>query len=297
MPAQVPAGYTRGSILLLNPAPTPQSLAEQLQRFWGEAGGYGARVLILTVGQGSGQSTEIAGTYAALLREWETRTVKVELLPTRRAAQQLGIDEIERATGILLLGDDPLQMAAVLGGTAAAQGLRRANARTKALAGVAASATFLCQHMLLVKQTPALAGSVYFAPGLGAINRVAVMAPREASRLTEEQITEDLLRGVSFNPFLVGLGLTAGMGAVIYPNSTIEVFGPGSALLVDAANVDDESLFNADPFSLAPISLANAPGINIHRLAAGDTFHLDPRTVERSARTDIPRSGAPLPEP
>ena len=156
--------------------------------------------------------------------------------------------------------------------------------------------------MLIVKQTPASAGSVYFAPGLGAINRVAVMTPREASRLTEEQITEDLLRGVSFNPFLVGLGLTAGMGAVIYPNSTIEVFGPGSALLVDAADVSDESLFNpalASDYtaSIAPISLANAPGINIHRLAAGDTFHLDPRTVERSARTDIPRSGAPLPEP
>jgi cyanophycinase-like exopeptidase len=114
----------------------------------------------------------LAGQFA----QWECDKLDDIITPDRVSARQEEYSHlVEQATGIVLVGDDPLQWAAILGGTPLAQMIRRANARSKLVAGVGAVGAFLCQHIISAGAQPAtLRGAVSFGPGLGLVNRIVV---------------------------------------------------------------------------------------------------------------------------
>ncbi len=146
MPSQVPPGYTRGSIMFIAaeiPGPHVETL---LQRFWDEAGAYGARIALLAVAGTDGQRVEqIFRTFV----DWESDTVTTLRLDRRiEALDRANTAAIDGATGILLVGDDPLAASITLGGTPVAQAIRKANARNKVVGALGGCASILCQHML-----------------------------------------------------------------------------------------------------------------------------------------------------
>lgn len=292
MPAPVPAGYTRGSILFLGSCQSKQSEDQLLQYFWEEAGAYGARIVLLPADE---ESATQARRYADTFHLWESDSVEHLLIDSREAAlRATNRERIESATAILLLGENPVWLAATLGGTPLAQAIRRANARGKVVGGYGRAAALLCEHMIAYetdteeKRKPFLRRHlIHFSPGLGITNRAVIdITPPESSAAMNRLAR--LLHAVAYNPFLIGVGLEIDTGAVIYADNTLEIFGQNSALIVDGAEMSHTDIHEFRRST--PLSLL---GARVHALGANYTFHLQDRTAHPPVASDIPDRGVP----
>ncbi len=295
MPAPVPSGYTRGPILFLASGLEPHGEERLLQYFWEASGAYGSRIALVPTGPSSWeQAQQLAGRF----QEWESDTVDVLQVASRDDALRTeSLDVIAQATAVLLLGDNPLKLATLLGGTPLAQAIRRANARGKVVAGHGAGAALLCEHMIAFDtravrareaQIPFLyRHRIQFSPGLGITNRVVLDSTSDGVGEGWDRLAR-LLEAVAYNPFLVGLALERDTGAVIYPDNTLEIFGCHSALIVDAAGMTHTNMHAYRESS--PLSVL---GIQIHALAPGYTYHLQERTAHPPPPSDIPDQGVP----
>ncbi|MBO9346469.1 MAG: cyanophycinase [Chloroflexi bacterium] len=289
MPAPVPPGYTRGPIIFMGPLTEPFAFERMMQSFWDEAGGYGARILIVPTAAPDHPMVE--GCRRWLLGA-EAESVDVLSVADRRSAfAPEWIARIETVTGILITDGNPLRLIGFLGGTPVAQALRRANARGRVICGVGRSASVLSQHMILPVQaapvqearlTPSL---IRFAPGLGIVNRVAFDCDEEAGTHLRTHLPR-LLTAVAHNPFLIGVALDPNTGAVIYANSELEVFGAGAALIVDGWQVEETTLYAAridQPFHIS--------GVDVHTLSSGYTYNLDLHQAKSPPDSEIPQAG------
>jgi cyanophycinase-like exopeptidase len=91
---------------------------------------------------------------------------------------------------------------------------------------------------------------------------------------------------VTYNPFLHGIALGPNTGFVVYANSTLEVFGAGSALVVDGWQIDYGDFARAEP-----VASARVPGVATHLLGAGYIYNLDTHDVSGPPESEIPRAG------
>lgn len=289
MPAPVPAGYTRGALVVLGTTTSPTAQEQLLQRFWNEAGGYGARLLICGT---SGTETQSATYYEQLLAMEANSVTQVQINERSNATAPHYQSAIEQATGILLLAPSPFHIAALIGGTQLATTLRRANACGKTVAGAGSSAAILCQHMMTTS-SPQPASSlmlprdlIHFAPGLGMVNRL-LLAVQPQPQPAPYQLAS-LLTALAYNPFLVGVDIAPDTGMVIYPDATLEVFGANNVLIVDGHTVSHTDVM--DGSVSGALSLHD---VRLHLLKHGQTFNFDNHTVKPQPATDIPTAGAP----
>ena len=260
-----------------------------LQSFWDEAGSYGARVLI--VGAASADNAQ-----AESMRAWfvDAEVDSVEILPitTRQSAHDPAlVAMVDTATGILIMDGNPLRFAAMLGGTPVAQSIRRANARGRIVGGVGQGGAVLCQHVIVHDRAAGGGGPllhrslVRFAPGLGLVNRLTIDCDEEAGSHFRTHLPR-LLTAVAYNPFLIGVALDPNTGLVLYANSTLEVFGPGSALVVDGWRIEHSSIYEGDIDDALSVT-----GAQIHNLGQGFTFNLDTHLAEQPPESEIPQAG------
>jgi cyanophycinase len=286
MPSQVPAGFTRGSIMFIGAMSDAQSEARLLQKFWNEAGAFGARLLIIPAG---GECKDNACRYQEMFQEWETESVTQLTFSSRQDAMKPEQGAlVENATGILILGDNPLRLASTIGGTPLAQAIRKANARGKVVCGVGAAAAILCQHMIAFDNRPNMPHPflhrrlIQFAPGLGLVNRMLLYNSSDPNEGLAIRLSR-LLTAVAYNPFLVGVSLEVDTGVVIYPDTTLEIFGQNSALLVDGEKISYTDVHEYE--EEGPMSIL---GAQIHVLARDYTFNFDTRQVAPPLPSDIP---------
>jgi cyanophycinase len=80
------------------------------------------------------------------------------------------------------------------------------------------------------------------------------------------------LSAVSYNPFLIGLGLDEDTAAFIGPDNIFTVEGSGAITVIDPSKVKHSSMAEADPG--AALTLVN---IKMHFLAAGGRFDIESR--------------------
>lgn len=293
MPAPVPPGFTRGPILFFGPLRDKRHTDALLQSFWDEAGSYGARILIVPTAAGDSSAVEN-------LRAWFTNAEvdSLEVLPVRQRADAHDVQlaaAIDNATGILLSDGNPLRFTSILGGTPVAQAIRRANARGRVVAGIGQAGAVLCQHMIafdyrqsLLQHIPDVflhRSLIQFAPGLGIINRLALDCDEEVGSHFRTHLSR-LLTAVAYNPFLIGLALDPDTGAAVYADSTLEIFGAGSAMIVDGWQMTHTDLY--EHAEDAPLSVT---GVQMHLLARGYTYNLDTHTANRPPETEIPKEG------
>ena len=281
MPAPVPPGFIRGPLLFLGASVDPVVEVSMRQWLWREAGGYGARLVLIAV---QTSYVEIVATLRQQLESLECdRIGEIVALDRTTARDPVHIAPVEQATGILFVGDDPLLMAAILGGTPLAQAIRRANARSKLVAGLGAASAFLCQHMIRPGSQPAtVRGMVDFGPGLGLVNRLVLDATSSVTPLTMEH-EQRLLAAVAANPFLIGVGLPAGSAAILYPDNTLQSAGPNPVTVVDG-----QSILTADIYAAPGEGITGALCYTLH---AGDGFNLDEHSLRPAGEVDLPPIG------
>jgi cyanophycinase len=260
-----------------------EAVADQSLRQWllREAGGFGARMILLTV---ETAHVETVATLRAQLEGWECEQVVEIVALDRQAARNTDhVAPVEQATEVVMVGDDPLRWATILGGTPLAQAVRRANARSKLVAGIGAVSAFLPQHIISPGTRPqTLRGAVEFGPGLGLLNRLIVDAIGANSNPTGES-QRRLLAAVATNPFLVGVALNAGGAAILYSDNTLHASGPNPLTIVDGQAIEAADLDAAGTDAIV--------GALHYTLRTGDGFNLDDHTFRPAGEIDLPSTG------
>jgi cyanophycinase len=165
---------------------------------------------------------------------------------------------------IVLIGEKPLQVSTIIGGTPIAKQIRKLNADGVHIVGSYGAAALLSEHMIAGGEdsiTPKQDG-VTMAPGLGLTNRFMLDYHFEQpGRLGR------LLTALSYNPFTIGVGIDEGSALFISPSDELQVYGQGSATLIDPSNLQYSSMGTAG--SGEYISLF---GLQMHILAPGSRF-------------------------
>ncbi|MBD3667767.1 MAG: cyanophycinase [Kangiella sp.] len=170
---------------------------------------------------------------------------------------------------VVIIGERPLQISTLIGGTALAKQLRKLNADGTHVAGLYGAAALLSEHMIAggdEANIPRQSG-VTMAPGLGLTNRFMVDYHfKQQGRLGR------LLTALSYNPFTIGVGIDDGTALFISPKDELQVYGGSAATLIDPCNLQYSSMGSAG--SGDPISLF---GLQMHILAEGARFSVGER--------------------
>ncbi|MFD3164191.1 cyanophycinase [Herpetosiphon sp. NSE202] len=269
MPSPVPDGHVRGALLPIGGAMDLQRRRLILLRFFDLAGGTNARIVVIPTASelpdGGREYLEVFGNLGV---------ASVDLLPVRErinANDPKALEIISHATGIFMTGGNQLKLTAVLGGTPVATAIRRANARGVPVAGTSAGASAMSAHMIAygAKGLVPRYGMVQFGPGLGLTNRVVLDQHFGARHRLGR-----LIAAVSFNPFLIGLGLDENTAAEIDDDHLMQVIGEGSVTVVDGAGITYSNIHQLKVGQKEAIV-----GVKLHVLTRGWSYDLIKREV------------------
>lgn len=268
-PSPVPEGAERGHLIPIGGAEDHLDERQILRRFVRVAGGRDARIAILPT---ASRMQDTGSRYLEVFDELGVAdAVSLPLRTRSDGEQERYVRELERATGIFLTGGDQVRLSTILGGTAVFRAIRQLHARGTHVAGTSAGAAIMPEHMLAGGEpgpTPLLT-SAQLAPGLGLTNKVVIDQHfRQRDRLGR------LLTAISFNPFMVGLGIDEDTAAFIGPDDVLEVVGSGAITVVDPQHLDHSSV--AEARSGEPVSLLD---LRLHVLAPGGRYDLVNRTA------------------
>lgn len=231
-PAIVEEGNQRGYIIPIGGGENKKTNPSVLNRFLQISGGKDARIVIIPTASKMGDTGEV---YENIFKE--LGATHVTSFPINNRADGDNADyahQCEDATGIFITGGNQLRLATILGGTAVAQAIRTANAKGVHIAGTSAGASIMSEHMIAGGRSnkPPVEGGATLAPGLGLTNAMII-----DQHFSERNRLGRLLTAVSFNPFLMGIGLDEDTGAFMDPEGIIEVVGSGTITVVDASNL------------------------------------------------------------
>lgn len=263
-PSPVPDGYVRGPIFYDGGA--EDSVYNEYARyaFWNLAGGYGARIVVLTTNRGA---TEADYGYTAAFQSLEAASVRLVVVGDRSSGfDEAVIHHIEHSTAVFLSGGHPLRWSTTIGGTPLATAIRRANASGKAVGAVGGSAAFLGNHMLVYDEQPL----PRMAPGLGLTNRILVAAHFDAGKYGHL-----LQMAIASNPYVLGIGLSDQAAFIRRADTMIEVVGLASLYLVDG-----QAMTATNVQSWKPGQRFEADGMRSLELQPDYRFDLESRTVQ-----------------
>ena len=260
-------GADRGFIIPIGGAEKKVRDKKILSRFVELCGGGSARIAIIPT---ASELKDTGRRYEKVFKDIgvsETRSFPFE--DRSEGAREEWLEKLSEADGIFLTGGNQLRLSTTLGGTPAAQLIRRMNADGVHVAGTSAGAGFMSEHMIAFGEEglSPRADMVTLAPGLGLTNRVIV-----DHHFRKHDRFGRLLTAISYNPFTVGLGLAEDTAAMIGPDDVIEVMGSGAVTIVDPSELEFSSMDSArerDPVCLV--------GLRVHSLVEGWSFDLERR--------------------
>lgn len=267
-PSPVSGDATRGYLIPIGGA-EDHDHPVVLKRFIEICGGDDARVVVIPT---ASRMKDTGSRYLEVFDELGVGdAVSLPIRTRADANDDTHLKHFDDATGIFITGGDQLRLSTILGGTPIAQAIRRGHAAGVHVAGTSAGAAIMPEHMIAGGDggpTPE-AEKVTLAPGLGLTNKVII-----DQHFSQRDRLGRLLTAVSYNPFLIGLGVDEDTAAFIAPDDTIEVVGSGAATIVDPADLDHSSMASARRDDV--VSLID---LRLHILAAGGRYDLTTRTA------------------
>lgn len=266
-PAKVHPDKKRGHIVPIGGAEDKEGDSDILRKFLEVSGGKKARVVVIPTASSLDDTGRRYEKIFKKLGAQEARAVPV----TNRteASKEEWLAYVDEADAIFITGGNQLRLSTILGGTAMAKAIRRANARGATVGGTSAGAAILSEHMIAhgAEGTTPKAGMVTLSPGFGLTNRVIIDQHfRQRDRLGR------LLTALAYNPFALGLGLDEDTAAFIDGDGKVTVVGKGAITLVDVAELEHSSL--AETQEGKPVSLTN---VRLHVLIQGGSYNLENR--------------------
>ena len=267
MPSPTIEGTQRGYVIPIGGAEEKFDNPEILAKFVEISGGKDA---VITVVPTASQLDDTGARYQKIFDDLGVK--KSYSLPiTERADAQNEeyVKTLEKSTGIFVTGGNQLRLSTILGGTPIAKAIRQLNAQGVNYAGTSAGAAIVSQHMITGGNTGIVPteDGVNLAPGMGLINTIVV-----DQHFNERNRLARLLSAVSYNPFLIGVGLDEDTAAFIDHNNQFTVVGSGAITVVDPSDIEYSSM--AEARSGDALTLLN---LKVHILAAGGRFDISER--------------------
>lgn len=265
MPSPNIAGTQRGYVIPIGGAEEKLNNPLILQKFVSLAGGENAVISIIPT---ASQLDDTGQRYETIFKELGAGSVHILPITERADAQkQQYVDILEKSTAIFVTGGNQLRLSTILGGTPIAKAIRQLNARGVHYAGTSAGAAIVSQHMITAGSTGIVPteGGVSLAPGLGLINTAVI-----DQHFNQRNRLARLLSAVSYNPFLIGIGLDEDTAAFINENNEFTVVGSGAITIIDPSNIEYSSM--AEAHRGDALTLLN---LKVHILAAGSRFDLN----------------------
>ena len=264
----VAAPAARGAIMAIGGAEDKFREKVILSTFVQIAGGPGARIAIVP----TASSIEAAGVrYKALFLDLGVERADVVYIADREDANGgAPLELLEDATGVFLTGGNQMRLAAIIGGTRAAEIVRRRNDQGAIVAGTSAGASILSSHMVAFGasgETPKQRMAQMVA-GFGLVADMVIDQHfRQRDRIGR------LLALVASNPGLLGVGIDEDTAALIDPHGTLEVVGRHSVTIVDGTDMYSD-IFQVKGYGGITIS-----GAHLHVLTPGRRFDLKKRRL------------------
>lgn len=264
MPSPDVKGTQRGYVIPIGGAEEKIDNPKILQKFVDLAGGKDAVISVIPT---ASQLDDTGERYETLFRELGAgKTYSLPITERADAQKQQYVDILEQSTAIFITGGNQLRLSTVLGGTPIAKAIRQLNARGVHYAGTSAGAAIVSQHMITGGSTGIVPteNGVSLAPGMGLINTVVI-----DQHFNQRNRLARLLSAVSYNPFLIGIGLDEDTAAFIDGDNEFTVVGSGAITVIDPSDIEYSSM--ADARTGDALTLLN---LKVHILAAGSRYNL-----------------------
>lgn len=232
------------------------------------SGGRDARIVIVP----TASSIEAAGVrYKAIFLGLGAASAEVVYIADREDANgDAPIDLLQDATGIFMTGGNQLRLSTILGGTRAADLIRRRNAAGAAVAGTSAGASILSSYMVAFGasgETPKQRMAQIVAGFSLAPDLIIDQHFRQRDRIGR------LLSLVAANPGLIGVGIDEDTAVLINGDRVLEVLGRHSVTLVDGSSI------YSDVHQVKGYGGVTISGAVLHVLTAGRRFDLATRRL------------------
>ncbi|GAB56185.1 cyanophycinase [Glaciecola punicea ACAM 611] len=267
MPSPTIDGTLRGYVIPIGGGEEKMNNPEILSKFVKLSGGNDA---VITVVPTASQLDDTGKRYQKIFEEIGVKkTYSLPITDRNDAKNPAYVKILEKSTGIFVTGGNQLRLSTILGGTPIAQAIRQLNAKGVNYAGTSAGAAIVSQHMITggSSGTVPTEGGVNLAPGMGLINTIVV-----DQHFNERNRLARLLSAVSFNPFLVGIGLDEDTAAFIDHNNVFTVVGSGAITVVDPSDIEYSSMAKARAGDA--LTLLN---LKVHILSSGARYDIGER--------------------
>ncbi len=223
-----------GHLLVIGGAEDKYNERRILKKFLELAGGDQAEILIVPVA--SDYPEFAADVYTQAFRNIGVTNPRVLRATSRQDVVRADIDKLtEGLTGVIITGGDQMRLVSLLGGTKLAEKLRDMVRDTDlVLAGTSAGAAAMSTSMI-VRGEPSShphRNAVKLSPGLGFLKNIII-----DQHFTERGRISRLITAVSYNPYNLGIGVDENTAIILDGNGVLEVFGQGSATIVDGSEI------------------------------------------------------------
>ncbi len=260
-------GVDRGPIMAIGGAEDKLDDKVILSTFVQLAGGRDANIVIVP----TASSIETAGErYKAIFLGLGAQSAEVVYIGDREDANgDAPLELLQEASGVFLTGGNQMRLSTILGGTRAAELIRRRNAEGAIIAGTSAGASILSSYMVAFGasgETPKQRMAQIVAGFSLAPELIIDQHFRQRDRIGR------LLSLVAANPGLLGVGIDEDT-AVLISNQVLEVIGRHSVTLVDGSDIFSD-IHQVKGYGGVTIS-----GAKLHILTAGRRFDLTERRL------------------
>ena len=258
---------TRGYVIPIGGAEERTGSMRVLRRFVKLCGGRKAHIVIIPT---ASSLADTGDRYIAVFNKiGVANAVSLPIAVRADAERKEYIEHLDKASGIFITGGNQLRLSTILGGTLVAQKVRRLNAAGVHVAGTSAGAAIMPEHMIAGGSMglSARADGVNLAPGLGLTNALII-----DQHFSQRDRLGRLLTAVSYNPFMMGIGIDEDTAVFIAPNQVFEVEGSGNVTIIDPEHLSYSSMDRArknESLSLLDLKL--------HILSKGCRFDIHER--------------------
>lgn len=257
-------GDTRGYVIPIGGAEERTGARKVLKRFVKLCGGRKARIVIIPT---ASNAPDTGDKYIDIFNKiGVSDAVSLPINERAETDRQDYLDQLERASGIFITGGNQLRLSTILGGTEVAKKIRRLNAKGVHVAGTSAGAAIMPEHMIAGGDAGAMPSGdgVNLAPGLGLTNALLI-----DQHFSQRHRLGRLLTAISYNPFMLGIGIDEDTAIFIDPEHSFEVVGSGAVTVIDPVHLSYSSMSKAskkDALSMLDLKL--------HILSKGCTFDI-----------------------
>ncbi len=244
-----------GYLLVIGGAEDKYNERRILKKFLKLAGGKKAEVLIVPVA--SDYPEFAADVYTQAFRNLGIANPRVLRATSRQDVVQADVEKLlDGVTGVFITGGDQMRLVSLLGGTKLAERLRQLVRDSPiVLAGTSAGAAGMSASMIVRGESTSHPhkNSVKLSPGLGFLKNIII-----DQHFTERGRISRLITAVSYNPYNLGIGIDENTAIILDGKGVLEVFGAGSATIVDGSKISYNEIAEVDDnqaFSVCGVQL------------------------------------------